>query len=213
MGCRRPPCCKLLKHPKAHRGALGAAPQQPGEIGTQSLLHRQFPDTGVLSNSELQLEPTPKEPWGGLIRANYWCSLRKGQPQHPAGKGTVPGCCPSVEGGKLCRFSGVPGALAAPCPGCCSPGRAHPREALNPSGCSADEGGWSQHTDTPAARFGDISSAGNSQSIKGCPQPATSSSCREPGMGGGGESSGGAAGPVQAARVAGATRLTWVSPW
>lgn len=63
LGCRRPPCCKLLKHPKAPRGVLGAAPQQPGETGTQSLLHKQFPDTRVLSNSELQFEPIPNEPW------------------------------------------------------------------------------------------------------------------------------------------------------
>lgn len=43
----------------------------------------------------------------------------------------------------------MPGALAAPCPGCCSPGRAHPREALHPSGCSAEEGGAGPSTQTP----------------------------------------------------------------
>lgn len=86
----------------------------------------------------------------------------------------VPGCCPSVEGGKLCQFPRVPGALAAPCPGCCSPGRAqrgrlsiHQGAAVQRRGAGSSPG----HKGTPAARFGDISSAGTSQSTRGCRCP------------------------------------------
>lgn len=90
-------------------------------------------------------------------------------------------------------FPRVPGALGAPCPG-----RAHPRKVLHPSGCCSakerEQGASPGHTDSPAARFGDISSAGISQSIKvlqGARHGGRRRRRREPGLAAGSAGGGG----------------------
>lgn len=198
LGLQETPVLQIAQAPRSSQGVLGAAPQQPGEIGTQPLLHKQFPDTRVFSNSELQLTPNPQRALGGLIRANHQCSLVKGQPSTRLGK--VPGCCPSVEGGKLCspecQEHSVLRALGEPTRGRFS---IHQGAAVQRSGSRVPAPG------TQTAQQPDLGIFLVLASLK------ASRCCREPGTGGGG--GGESRGWLQAARVAGATRLTWVSPW
>lgn len=67
LGLWEPPVLQTAQATQSSQGSAGGCSSAARRGWDTATAPQAFPDTRVLSNSELQLTPTPNEPWGGSL--------------------------------------------------------------------------------------------------------------------------------------------------